>query len=193
MSIGVLMGSINVDVSIHVLRRGRCVWFRSFHKFTCTKCFNPRPPKRTLCHESFLGSAADIQFQSTSSEEDVVSVYVWYKGLKVKVFQSTSSEEDVVSDAIVDSTLSPNEFQSTSSEEDVVSQLLMHHLAIMLFQSTSSEEDVVSNFMRAGGPQRSCFNPRPPKRTLCPDGTRRTISLLVVSIHVLRKGRCVYT
>ena len=39
----------------------------------------------------------DSRFQSTSSEEDVVSsvepVYVWYKGL----FQSTSSEEDVVS------------------------------------------------------------------------------------------------
>ena len=35
--------------------------------------FNPRPPKRTLCHDQIAdGPTLDV-FQSTSSEEDVVS------------------------------------------------------------------------------------------------------------------------
>ena len=70
---------------------------------------------------------------------------------------------------------------------DVTGAQLVHW-----FQSTSSEEDVVSNFPRAAARRNYlCFNPRPPKRTLC----RRDLLLrwedLLVSIHVLRRGRCV--
>ncbi len=35
------------------------------------------------------------------------------------------------------------------------------------------------------------FNPRPPKRTLCPKGGGTISQGLLVSIHVLRRGRCV--
>ena len=36
--------------------------------------FNPRPPKRTLCPVLSVTLDAANQFQSTSSEDDVVSV-----------------------------------------------------------------------------------------------------------------------
>ena len=36
------------NVSIHVLRRGRCVICILIH-LTMSMSFNPRPPKRTLC------------------------------------------------------------------------------------------------------------------------------------------------
>ena len=108
-------------------------------------CFNPRPPKRTLCH-------------STKS----------FKAFHTSLFQSTSSEEDVVSTCGVAQT-EWIEFQSTSSEEDVVS---FYHRHVYIF--------------------RLCFNPRPPKRTLCLwlHGDV-DIENVKVSIHVLRRGRCV--
>ena len=37
----------------------------------------------------------------------------------------------------------------------------------LMFQSTSSEEDVVSKSMCKCRDGHYCFNPRPPKRTLC--------------------------
>ena len=60
-------------VSIHVLRRGRCVGILY--------------DLRTL----------PSSFQSTSSEEDVVSASVFGIFIIRRMFQSTSSEEDVVS------------------------------------------------------------------------------------------------
>ena len=36
-----------------------------------------------------------------------------------------------------------------------------------------------------------CFNPRPPKRTLCPKPPELPLTGYLVSIHVLRRGRCV--
>ena len=38
-----------------------------------------------------------------------------------------------------------------------------------------------------------CFNPRPPKRTLCLDVAASKTNSKCVSIHVLRRGRCVIT
>ena len=38
-----------------------------------TKRFNPRPPKRTLCPDEDIVISSAYVFQSTSSEEDVVS------------------------------------------------------------------------------------------------------------------------
>ena len=111
---------VPISVSIHVLRRGRCVQSMS----------------------DFILSL--IEFQSTSSEEDVVS-----------------------------SNLSPTRrlgctFQSTSSEEDVVStQLTILYSQRLAFQSTSSEEDVVSFVQCWDANMTISFNPRPPKRTLC--------------------------
>ena len=60
--------------------------------------FNPRPPKRTLCHstKSFKAFHTSL-FQSTSSEEDVVSANFTIPIGSRQSFQSTSSEEDVVS------------------------------------------------------------------------------------------------
>ena len=59
------------------------------------------------------------------------------------------------------------------------------------FQSTSSEEDVVSSSKTVDTCQVPSFNPRPPKRTLCLLGIYATPSICCVSIHVLRRGRCV--
>ena len=84
------------------------------------------------------------------------------------MFQSTSSEEDVVSAFLLPVCLTTRSFQSTSSEEDVVSpfaETIRHWLAT--FQSTSSEEDVVSNINLPTIFHQLGFNPRPPKRTLC--------------------------
>ena len=64
---------IMFTVSIHVLRRGRCVQALKYQT-----------------QESRL-------FQSTSSEEDVVSDIRSLGKLCAHAFQSTSSEEDVVS------------------------------------------------------------------------------------------------
>ena len=60
------------------------------------------------------------------------------------------------------------------------------------FQSTSSEEDVVSPNEKQGGFDMIGFNPRPPKRTLCPQRVSPTPAQVNVSIHVLRRGRCVW-
>ena len=38
--------------------------------------FNPRPPKRTLCHRFGADAWCLTKFQSTSSEEDVVSSHM---------------------------------------------------------------------------------------------------------------------
>ena len=60
--------------------------------------FNPRPPKRTLCLFIIAGMVGmGTLFQSTSSEEDVVSVSAPLICTITNWFQSTSSEEDVVS------------------------------------------------------------------------------------------------
>ena len=106
-------------VSIHVLRRGRCVTSIFAHPLPVSS-FNPRPPKRTLCPVTNFVLPATSMFQSTSSEEDVVSPYGVVMGVRLsvsihvlrrgrcvqthptyevgtRVFQSTSSEEDVVS------------------------------------------------------------------------------------------------
>ena len=83
-------------------------------------------------------------------------------------------------------------FQSTSSEEDVVSLTTAYADGMdPTFQSTSSEEDVVSTIEITYGTSSFSFNPRPPKRTLCPGGEIPLIWDISVSIHVLRRGRCV--
>ena len=84
-------------VSIHVLRRGRCVNFVLILFTVGVLCFNPHPPKRTLC----LCTRIDV------SAVLLVSIHVLRRGRCVsgyhskatiaKAFQSTSSEEDVVS------------------------------------------------------------------------------------------------
>ena len=85
-------------VSIHVLRRGRCV--RAKWRYIVIRL---------------------IQFQSTSSEEDVVSTTTPLYCIFLYTFQSTSSEEDVVSNMLGYKNAYLTLFQSTSSEEDVVS------------------------------------------------------------------------
>ena len=157
-----------------------------------------------------------IKFQSTSSEEDVVSMGVnipyFIDGVSIHVLRRGRCVTYFLSRWI---TLAL--FQSTSSEEDVVSPLLQIGYKVHIwFQSTSSEEDVVSGCKIIHVWQLYGFNPRPPKRTLCLD--KDTFDPLIsmfqstsseedvvsdgqivrrwvgryVSIHVLRRGRCVY-
>ena len=129
--------------------------------------FNPRPPKRTLCR------VRDMNLKELYR----VSIHVLRRGRCVLVvilapsansrFQSTSSEEDVVS--------------SFSPADDLLDDVSIHVLrrgrcvtyssgrtaVPIMFQSTSSEEDVVSVRRTFPCPPCRCFNPRPPKRTLC--------------------------
>ena len=108
------------------------------------KCFNPRPPKRTLCPKRGFGlcRVADV------------SIHVLRRGRCVGIKAT-------------------------------------NRLYASVFQSTSSEEDVVSIY-RAGHLLRFfCFNPRPPKRTLCLYIAQVIYCGSFVSIHVLRRGRCV--
>ena len=177
-------------VSIHVLRRGRCV-------------LNSKGLLMRSC-----------VFQSTSSEEDVVSPLLTLDTITELVFQSTSSEEDVVSHQVV---MQPacllNGFNPRPPKRTLCRGLPCR-TAATTFQSTSSEEDVVSIITYANKYHEPCFNPRPPKRTLClclkcnkpnkpvfqsTSSEEDVVSELdsafvfssVVSIHVLRRGRCV--
>ena len=114
-------------------------------------------------------SVADlsIEFQSTSSEEDVVSNPAMLL-LSQNYSFNPRPPKRTLCPAIVSALLAVWMFQSTSSEEDVVSEYFTSLVqCFRQFQSTSSEEDVVS-----------------PGITLY-----RIIGL--VSIHVLRRGRCV--
>ena len=84
-------------------------------------------------------------FQSTSSEEDVVSTVYSGQGMddqnvSIHVLRRGRCVETAKLQSFIDML-----FQSTSSEEDVVSsvRLVIYH-AYVMFQSTSSEEDVVS-------------------------------------------------
>ena len=86
-----------IAVSIHVLRRGRCVLLDA--KVQSAKIVSIHVLRRGRCvRRIWFTLVLHCWFQSTSSEEDVVS------GMRVtgrschELFQSTSSEEDVVSD-----------------------------------------------------------------------------------------------
>ena len=119
--------SFRSSVSIHVLRRGRCVLPHFGH---------------------FL---EPLLFQSTSSEEDVVS------------YTEKTARSHIIT------------FQSTSSEEDVVSRhgVPLHTLNPVSIHVLRRGRCVIRRFLRRQ--PRSSFNPRPPKRTLCHNYTRRTI------------------
>ena len=131
--------------------------------------FNPRPPKRTLCHE---GSCCQLNkgywFQSTSSEEDVVS----------SEFDGAFVFSSVVSIHVL-------------RRGRCVAIVLNARSGLVMFQSTSSEEDVVSFPYQVGKDRQGSFNPRPPKRTLCHAKLWNCTRFEYVSIHVLRRGRCV--
>ena len=107
------------------------------------------------------------------------------------MFQSTSSEEDVVSVSMCYVKWLYNMFQSTSSEEDVVS---------VCASCIANPELVSIHVLRRGRCVGNlswsiyscrCFNPRPPKRTLCRKYKTSNTYIIRVSIHVLRRGRCV--
>ena len=106
-------------------------------------CFNPRPPKRTLCHISGYFPCGLNMFQSTSSEEDVVSCVALPSASGLFSFNPRPPKR----------TLCP---------------------------SAATLASVWSG-----------FNPRPPKRTLCRTLMIHYVITLLVSIHVLRRGRCV--
>ena len=157
-----------IVVSIHVLRRGRCVSVSPLLSQVLS-CFNPRPPKRTLCPIVYWSERiSTVSFNPRPPKRTLcrlyhllskylshVSIHVLRRGRCVDctiycqstshMFQSTSSEEDVVSGSGSLLLLLSLLFQSTSSEEDVVSALdQLYFLHSLMFQSTSSEEDVVS-------------------------------------------------
>ena len=135
-------------------------------RFLCG--FNPRPPKRTLClYSDRCVSTFLMRFQSTSSEEDVVSPPLKFK-----------PRLEFVSIHVL------RRGRCVSLKTD-------NQNTLSLFQSTSSEEDVVSVISCSSQCVIYSFNPRPPKRTLCHDAVDCAEHGIFVSIHVLRRGRCV--
>ena len=130
-------------------------------------CFNPRPPKRTLC----LTATVSARIKGE------VSIHVLRRGRCVPAKKHAKSLSRVsihvlrrgrCVEVCMGLTAFMNEFQSTSSEEDVVSSCWRANFHGLEFQSTSSEEDVVSTGI-----------------------VDRTFNAINVSIHVLRRGRCV--
>ena len=206
-------------VSIHVLRRGRCVLngpviVTSVHQFqstsseedvvsgievmilsTLTFCFNPRPPKRTLCQHTVSCTVHTSSFNPRPPKRTLCLDQI-KPSVKAKLFQSTSSEEDVVSGA-------------ATAHYDVMPLDVSIHVLRRGRCVTLAIRQVAEYYS---------FNPRPPKRTLCPNFSLSIFSHLIrfqstsseedvvsfgqmefirhvdlVSIHVLRRGRCVYS
>ena len=138
------------------------------HCSTNRTSFNPRPPKRTLCHLKMLNTVYNVPFQSTSSEEDVVSQLQNIIQQAVLCFNPRPPKRTLCPECDYGYFIISNRFQSTSSEEDVVSSLCFVSVAYV-----------------------KGFNPRPPKRTLCLSYVCASCISYAVSIHVLRRGRCV--
>ena len=203
-----------LDVSIHVLRRGRCVSAR-YDTFDPASKFQSTSSEEDVVSRWKSLYDQCIEFQSTSSEEDVVSsdiklklhrrfnvsIHVLRRGRCVSIdsgsrasrvmFQSTSSEEDVVSAAV--GSFAPCQTVSihvlrrgrcvvaalfrNAPDYNVSIHVLRRGRCVLYsyvgscnsqkFQSTSSEEDVVSIVCGTNRRDLVCFNPRPPKRTLC--------------------------
>ena len=84
------------------------------------------------------------------------------------------------------------QFQSTSSEEDVVS---VYDIIAPLLRNRFNPRPpkrTLCHPCQYDTVSRTCgFNPRPPKRTLCQDNVVSIAKKCIVSIHVLRRGRCV--
>ena len=132
-------------------------------------CFNPRPPKRTLC----LAQTATTKTYRSSFNPRPPKRTLCRHGSGVNkpngfTFQSTSSEEDVVSCIAQDVVCLSDGFNPRPPKRT----LCLHH-----HHATRQEPP--------------CFNPRPPKRTLCPLVADLMVKQFSVSIHVLRRGRCV--
>ena len=107
-----------------------------------SSCFNPRPPKRTLCLDTGCHYTLLIRFNPRPPKRTLC------RGL--------------LRDRPQDCSFNPRPPKRTLCLLRAASVLLNS-----LFQSTSSEEDVVSTSIFAHPLPVSSFNPRPPKRTLC--------------------------
>ena len=157
-------------------------------------------------------------FQSTSSEEDVVSRSKNVRIRRARWFQSTSSEEDVVSLKYV---LLCTIRKSVSIHvlrrgrcvsRDCIGIFSTFRVSIHVLRRGRCVTQRLAPYMakyavsihvlRRGrcveihighGACARSFNPRPPKRTLCPINFLDTVDCASVSIHVLRRGRCVST
>ena len=155
-------------------------------------CFNPRPPKRTLCPSR----------QRCSRAHPDVSIHVLRRGRCVFVRVVRKMTIGPVSIHV----LRRGRCVILATAYDILAPVVSIHvlrrgrcvcsvdvagIAPIKFQSTSSEEDVVSNTRHGILLKMCCFNPRPPKRTLCLDCLEKCICIDPVSIHVLRRGRCV--
>ena len=85
-----------------------------------------------------------------------------------RTFQSTSSEEDVVSALVLDMQPHPLwRFNPRPPKRTLCLVRTILYGFFAMFQSTSSEEDVVSYLGAGTRTAQYCFNPRPPKRALC--------------------------
>ena len=165
-------------VSIHVLRRGRCV-LGSLSKTTSQiTSFNPRPPKRTLCPAGY----------HKNEHNTYVSIHVLRRGRCVDGAVDFGSQ--------VANGFNPRPPKRTLCLQGVSHFAKLGHVSIHVlrrgrcvtvrcershafswFQSTSSEEDVVSARMAILLYVSMCFNPRPPKRTLCQPECERWLPL----------------
>ena len=131
------------------------------------RCFNPRPPKRTLCLEKGLA-----KYRGNS-----VSIHVLRRGRCVQLTTGIHGNDML--------------FQSTSSEEDVVSSDFNFIRPTVIVSIHVLRRGRCVNHVVRLRQGLWCFNPRPPKRTLCLVFDFRGVGKCNVSIHVLRRGRCV--
>ena len=143
-----------------------CDWIVDFNTG-----FNPRPPKRTLCpYHLFVTFTYPSGFNPRPPKR-TLCLTDYLSGFQDQLkFQSTSSEEDVVSYVDIDTCIYNVSFNPRPPKRT----LCRYTCRIVCVRNTP------------------CFNPRPPKRTLCHVIDAGNGLAQVVSIHVLRRGRCVY-
>ena len=147
-------------------KRTLCLWHDRANS-SYTDSFNPRPPKRTLCHTKFrpIGMATFVSIHVLRRGRCVMQYR--FTRAAIRVFQSTSSEEDVVSVVRTCEVDVPLGFNPRPPKRTLCLSAPLICTITNWFQSTSSEEDVVSGAMGSMRTIQGRFNPRPPKRTLC--------------------------
>ena len=107
--------------------------------------FNPRPPKRTLC---LFCAPVTIQLSVVSIHVLRRGRYVIIlqkTSRHNQLFQSTSSEEDVVSALVCKIAFVVSVSIHVLRRGRCVETAIAYREAMRMFQSTSSEEDVVSS------------------------------------------------
>ena len=178
-------------VSIHVLRRGRCVG----HTINHTSCFQAvsiHVLRRGRCvtYIVFLGAnVVEVSIHVLRRGRCVVFLRLdcWFQYR----FQSTSSEEDVVSRHRCRQRTCASRFNPRPPKRTLcLSYQVIYQLKRQVSIHVLRRGRCVRNQLHRWTAWLR-FNPRPPKRTLCRAQKEIVQHPYDVSIHVLRRGRCV--